>query len=383
MDVDKIIPEVKAQYDELPYPPRNPEDERKRLLPTLGDNLDQINHCCFGGKPRSENDFRCLVAGGGTGDSLIFLAEQLKHSSTEVVYLDMSEGARNIAEKRAAIRGLKNIRWITASLLELPTLDLGLFDYINCSGVLHHLVSPEVGLQALTSVLKDDGAIFLMLYGRYGRQAVYEMQALLRELLPSDISINEKLKMARSVLLSLPKTNRFEQEKALWSREIRAEGNGDVGLYDLLLHSQDRSYTVAEIYQLAESAKLSVVDFVGDLQPMYNLNYALQGQELDSALRDHLKTLSKPQQQGIAEKFTGDMIKHQFYLSRYQNTVARLEDQSNVLVLARDLEEQYLAINDALSTNDGASVNFKIGQTQQTLNIPATRFNQYLICKYQ
>ena len=29
-------------------------------------------------------------------------------------------------------RGLANIRWVEASLLDLPTLGLGAFDYVNC-----------------------------------------------------------------------------------------------------------------------------------------------------------------------------------------------------------------------------------------------------------
>jgi hypothetical protein len=36
---------------------------------------------------------------------------------------------------------------------------------------LHHLPDPQAGLRALCAVLKDDGALALMLYGKYGRTA--------------------------------------------------------------------------------------------------------------------------------------------------------------------------------------------------------------------
>ena len=82
----------------------------------------------------------------------------------------------DIAKQRASIRGLNNITWMHTSLLDLPSLDIGKFDYINCSGVLHHLESPQEGLAALNSVLKQDGAILIMVYAKYGRTAIYQIQ---------------------------------------------------------------------------------------------------------------------------------------------------------------------------------------------------------------
>lgn len=104
-------------------------------MPTVGDELAELNHYCFKGRQSFRDGFRCLVAGGGTGDAAIYLAEQLRSVNGEVVYLDLSEASRRIAEQRARIRGLENIQWITGSLLDLPTLGLGTFDYVNCSGV--------------------------------------------------------------------------------------------------------------------------------------------------------------------------------------------------------------------------------------------------------
>ena len=127
---------VRSQYEDLPYPHRNPEDESRRLVQTVGGSLYIINHFCFGAWRDFRRGFRCLVAGGGTGDCLIFLAEQLRDFAAEIVYVDFSAAARRIAEQRARNRGLENITWITASLLEIPDLDLGEFDFINCSGVL-------------------------------------------------------------------------------------------------------------------------------------------------------------------------------------------------------------------------------------------------------
>ena len=44
------LPKVKSQYESLPYPPCNPEDDRKRLMLTWLEDLPMINHYCFAGK---------------------------------------------------------------------------------------------------------------------------------------------------------------------------------------------------------------------------------------------------------------------------------------------------------------------------------------------
>ena len=67
------------------------------------------------------------LAGGGTGDACIMLAQQLidRRCPGEVVYLDLSTASRQICEARAKARGLRNIQFLTGSLLDLPTMNIG------------------------------------------------------------------------------------------------------------------------------------------------------------------------------------------------------------------------------------------------------------------
>ena len=46
--------------------------------------LEQINHFLFGGKSSFHAGFRVLVVGGGTGYSLLYLAEQLRNTDAQV-----------------------------------------------------------------------------------------------------------------------------------------------------------------------------------------------------------------------------------------------------------------------------------------------------------
>ena len=122
---DNYLPEVRNQYEALPYPPCSPQDEHQRLVLTWLEDLPMINHYCFAGRQSFKNGFRALVAGGGTGDATIFLAEQLRSigaTNAEIVHLDMSEASIALARERAQIRGLGNIRWVHDSLLNLPAL---------------------------------------------------------------------------------------------------------------------------------------------------------------------------------------------------------------------------------------------------------------------
>ena len=321
-----FLPAVKEQYESFPYPPREPADELQRLIHSVPASLLAINHHCFNGRRDFRAGFRVLVAGGGTGDAVIFLAEQLRHCDAEVVYLDMSCASRDVAEARARVRRLTNITWVTASIMDLPRLGLGLFDYIECTGVLHHLESTEAGLAALNAVLKDDGAIFLMLYGKYGRQAIYDMQALLRSYLPPSASMPEKIRLTRELLAALPPSNSFIRDLDASGWEISAEGFGDAGLYDLLLHSQDRCFDVPGIYALARSAGLHMLGFAwraADYEPANLVSHP--------DIHKRLALFDLPRRHALAEVFIGNMRTHEFFLARQPGRSASLEDDDNAL----------------------------------------------------
>ena len=52
---EAYLKEVRDQYEVLPYPHRNPEDERIRLNSTFGSSLEYISHYGFQGKLNAQN----------------------------------------------------------------------------------------------------------------------------------------------------------------------------------------------------------------------------------------------------------------------------------------------------------------------------------------
>jgi SAM-dependent methyltransferase len=295
---------VRAQYEAYPYPARDPKDEAKRLVTGSPSHLLEIDHYLFAGARDWSRPFRALVAGGGTGDGTIMLAQHLADRAcpAEIVYLDLSEASRRIAEARAAKRKLANITFRTGSLLEAPAL--GPFDYIDCCGVLHHLDDPDAGLRALAASLAPEGGLGIMLYGALGRTGVYPMQAMLR-------ALEADIPTAKRLLATLPESN--------WLRRnphVADHLQNDAGLYDLLLHAQDRAYTVPEIYGFLERAGLRLVTWIEPAR------YAPETYITDPVLRRRLAALDPRQRAAFAENLCGSLKNHVFYAVRAGNDAA-------------------------------------------------------------
>ena len=308
------LPKVKSQYEAMPYPPCDPQDDKTRLAMTWLEDLPMINHYCFAGKQSFSKGFRVLVAGGGTGDATIFLAEQLRGTDAEIVHLDMSHASIALAQERAKIRGLTNITWSHYSLLSLPALGLGQFDYINCSGVLHHLADPDLGLRVLLGALKEGGAIGLMVYGTTGRTGVYQMQSLMRMVNQNstgkEIEDTRKIANTRDLLGSLPVSNWFMASESMFNDHKM----GDAGIYDLLLHSQDRSYSVGELFDwLGERHGRHLVfsDVQRGRAPY--LPHMVMGVK-PPAVAAELRQLPLRRQYEMAELMVGNLITHSLYL---------------------------------------------------------------------
>lgn len=326
MKNQNYLADVKAQYEHLPYPPVDPQDEKKRLQRTWLEDLPMMNHYCFQGKASFRNGFRVLVAGGGTGDATIFLAEQLRATDAEIVHLDLSAASIAIARQRAALRGLTNIRWIQDSLLNAADLGLGKFNYINCCGVLHHLADPDAGLCALKAVLAADGAIGVMVYGAIGRLGIYQMQSMLRLVNGPGASADDKIAQARALLAVLPASSWFKRGEDLYGDSRK----GDADIYDMFLHSQDRAYTVDQIFDwLADQHGFHIT--LSDIhRGRFPYLPSMTLHQDATLLRASLKDMPPRAQHALSELVLGDLLRHTFYLTATVAATAAYGDAAMV-----------------------------------------------------
>lgn len=328
MSLERLI----AQYEAYPYPARDPRDEAKRLVTGSPSHLDEVNHYVFGGRLDHARPLQALVAGGGTGDGTIQLAQQMADAGNpgRVVYLDLSAAARRIAEARAAARRLANIDFRTGSLLD--PMDES-FDYIDCCGVLHHLPDPAAGLAALAARLNPGGGVGIMVYAPYGRTGVYPMQHALRAL-TQGLPPKDAVALARRLLTGAPKTNWL-----LNNPHVSDHRGPDADLYDLLLHSCDRPFTVAELGALAASAGLAVAALIAPAA------YEPANWIKDPRVLKRLDGMDFLTRAALAEQLCGSMTKHVAYLVRPERlgeAVARADNPEAAPVL-RDIDGPALA----------------------------------------
>jgi SAM-dependent methyltransferase len=310
--------EVMDQYDVYPYPERNPEDEKKRLIVGSPSHPLEIDHFLFNGNRDWTKTIKILVAGGGSGDGLIQIGQLLTAAKCkyEITYLDFSKGARDIAEKRAAVRELQNITFITGDLMDAPKY--GPFDYIDCCGVLHHLDDPVAGMAALSAALVDGGGLGGMVYAPLGRSGVYPLQDAFKLML-GDMPPKEKLQAARDIFDKLPDGHPF-----LNNPHLKDHQKSDAGFYDLLLHSQDRSYSVAELVEDLRAGGLELISFS---QPgLYSLELLLP-KNSSEAISDQLLP---EQKMALAENLRGSIKTHIFYAAKVGQTVNRIAQGDNM-----------------------------------------------------
>ena len=368
---------VRDQYEQYPYPIRDPEAEKERIHITGGEFLEELNHWLYKGKESFQRRFRILVAGGGTGDASTFLGEQLKNSNAEIVYLDFSKASLEIAKRRAKFRGIKNIRWIQGNILNIPQLNLGKFDYISCTGVLHHLESPIEGLNILKDALNARGGMLLMLYGKYGRTGVYHMQELMRLLNEGTLDAAEEVASGKELIKELPPTNWFFRGKELTRDYLES----DSGFYDLFLHKQDRAYTIPEVYELLEQAGLHLINFA---IPADRLALRAETYIKNPDLLQKIKQLSSIKQQAFSELLGGDVIRHGFYVSKQEDPSASLEDLNNIpyFFVPSEIPKQLSLLIDKHSLQPGDTATLLLTNTylkNRALDIPITPYTPFIL----
>ncbi|WP_420327854.1 class I SAM-dependent methyltransferase [Mameliella sp.] len=287
---------VKEQYESYPYPERRPEDEKKRLITGSPSHPLEIDHYLFGGQRDWSQPLRVLVAGGGTGDALIQIAQMMTSARApyEITYVDLSTASREIAEARAKARGLTGITFVTGSLLDAA--ELGQFDYIDCCGVLHHLPDPDAGFAALRAAVAPGGGMGFMVYAPYGRSGIYQLQEAFGALFDG-MAPQARLAKAKKIVGGLHKGHPFAANINVTDHE-----QSDAGFYDLLLHGQDTPFDIPRLMQTLDNTgwKLQAL-----LQPgLYDL----------ARITERPKGMDDATAMAQAEKLRGTLKKHLGYL---------------------------------------------------------------------
>jgi SAM-dependent methyltransferase len=235
---------LRAFYEAHPYPAPVASLER-RLAHYRDPHRRRAQNLLLWPLEKPRPDRSILVAGCGTSQAA---RHALMEPHARVTAVDISKTSLRYTQDLQRKHDIRNLQLHRVAIERVGELGQT-FDQIVCTGVLHHLSDPNVGLRALRDVLARDGAIHIMVYAPYGRAGITMMQDYCRLLgmgvhdgelrdlgeavqaLPSDHPIAGVLKRAKD----------FAQADAL---------------ADALLNPQDRAYSVPQLYDWLERCGL-------------------------------------------------------------------------------------------------------------------------------
>lgn len=257
------------------------------------------------------DDLDILIAGCGTQQAAQIAAGI---PNARIVATDISDNSLAETKRLADRIDAKNLTLKKCAIEEIASLKQD-FDLVICTGVLHHLESPDIGLAALKNVLRPDGAMHLMLYGRYGRTGVYMLQALFQTMQIDPLKVTRSdIHKIRDLVENIPASHPFHGV-----RHLNPDWQDDVGLVDLLLHLQDRAYSLDEVDEFLRTAdlKLQMLLFAGRTDPMFT--------PLENVSPATFKKLPDIQQRSAVELYRASVKKHTFIACHASKDRSRYE----------------------------------------------------------
>ena len=291
--------EVRAFYETHPYPAPLQDLDRHRELYRNPERRRALSHLLWPTE-RPRPDRRILIAGCGTSQAAV---HAMREPDARVTGIDISEASLGHTRDLQRKYGLRNL-----DLRRLAIEDVAgggqIFDEIVCTGVLHHLPDPDLGLRSLRAALADDGVLHVMVYAAYGRAGVYMMQEYCRLL---GVRANEEeLRELGATIGALSD----DHPLAAIARQAKDFRRPDA-LADALLHPVDRAYTVPQLYDWLKRCGLTFARWheQAPYLPMCG----------DIALTPHaarLAGLPPPRQHAAVELLRGTMTKHDFVAYR-------------------------------------------------------------------
>lgn len=291
--------EIAVFYDSHPYPP--PVSDLSSSLAGWADSAAQrADHFLHWPTLPFRDDPLILVAGCGTSQAARWAA---RRPGSTVVGIDVSPSSLQATRELATRHDLDNLELKELPIEEVAALGRS-FDQIVCTGVLHHLADPGLGLRTLRDTLSPQGALQLMVYGTYGRMGVSMMRdySRLLDLTATEDDIAGLMRVLREIPLGHPMSHVLRNSPDFSDPDALA---------DALLNPRETSYTVPELLDLVERAGLRFARWIR--QAPYRPHCGIMG---DLPHADAISKLDETAQFSAMELFRGTMLRHSLILYR-------------------------------------------------------------------
>lgn len=243
------VDELNAQfYGKFPYPWRpaefnyllDPDFETAMLNQDLGD----WQHRTIPRQPK------IWVAGCGTNQA-VWTA--LRFPNAKVLGSDLSVQSLELAASSARELQLTNLELRNESINQVDYAEQ--FDFVICTGVIHHTAEPQVALKKLAGALKPTGILELMVYNRYHRIITTAFQKAIRTLSGNKSTSGFELELN----LVQRMIEKFPIQNTVSTLLDQHHGSPEAALADDLLQPVEQSYTVESLDCMANECDLEIL----------------------------------------------------------------------------------------------------------------------------
>lgn len=191
---------------------------------------------------------RIWIAGCGSNQATL---TALKFPKAEIVATDISVPSLKLCEKNLSLLGIQNVRLEEQSINSANFSEE--FDFVICTGVIHHNADPSLPLAKLAAALKVDGILELMVYNYYHRILTTAFQKTMRLLFAdSETSFDEQLSVAKDLMENFP------YENTMKGYLHQQKDNTMEYLADSFLQPVEHSYTVESLIELLATAEMEL-----------------------------------------------------------------------------------------------------------------------------
>jgi SAM-dependent methyltransferase/tetratricopeptide (TPR) repeat protein len=234
---DAVSRAVRQQYEENPYP--------RWAIPST--SAHPRSDASTANPPRD-----VLIAGCGTGLSTAEFAQQMRQA--RVLAVDLSLASLSYAKRMTQRFGLTNVEFAQADIIKLGSIGRS-FDFIDCSGVLHHMGDPWQGWRVLLSLLRPGGSMQVGLYSGLARRDIVAARALITQ--RGYRSVAQDIRRCREDIVTTA-------DPLLRAVADRHDFYTMSECRDLLFHVQEHRITLPEIKSFVAANNLKFAGFMLD-----------------------------------------------------------------------------------------------------------------------
>lgn len=248
---DENIQALSDQYNKYIYPKpcENINEEWIKVNRFQLCDPNYLWHKIWPEKEYSRKALKILIAGCGSDQAAIIAKCNPIH---EFVGIDLSKNSLAHQKKLIDNNNIKNLKLICDDFRKVKFNSK--FDYIISSGVIHHLENIDSALSYFYENLKDDGAVFLMVYGDQQSAGINNIKKVFRSL---NFSHNQdSIESIRKIIFKLK-----EHHPAKIFANLYSDMNNDSGIVDTFMHPEENFFNIKNFMKILKRNNLIIKNF--------------------------------------------------------------------------------------------------------------------------